>query len=184
MTQPFGSTATFNQGTTNQLNELAGQVDSVTSEARTSSNRLTNASGDSYRLNVFPAIITGATLISTNKWKYSWVEHVPGVTPPAGSTVGCRRSTVGEDDFVFFAVNGAEYDNSASGDYQSYGELAKNDPVADVTLLPIGGEDDAVAELTARQPLVMMMEFPIEDSTNSNARYMFFAANSVKVECA
>lgn len=184
MTQPFGPTTNINPSTARSLNDLASDVSDIKSEPASSSNRATNASGDSYRLNVFPAIITGSASLSSNKWKYSWVEHVPGTTPPAGATVGCRRSEVGGDAFTFFAVNGAEYDNSSSADYQSYGELVKNDAVAAVTLLPIGGETNATDGTSARQPMVLMMELPIEDSTNSGARYMFFAANSVKVECA
>lgn len=181
MINRFGSNLILNPELPRRLNELDREV----SNALLDNPVQDNASGDSYRYSVFPAVITGSQLITANRWKYSWVEHVPGVTPPAASTVACRRSTGGspEDDFELFAINGAECSNTTGQDYQSYGELAKSDANATVSLLPIGGEDDAGESLTARNPIVMMMELPIADSAFDSARFMFFAANSLKVEC-
>jgi hypothetical protein len=160
------------------------------------------------RYRMFPAILLNAEQKGVNRWKYAWVEYIPShlenPVPRVDQSLGvfCRRSdTRGNidlgteeepipetgEEFGLFALNGAEMFNTADDDeYQSFGVLPEETAEHTTTLLPIGafGEENDDEDDISRQCMVMMYEFPATDAKNDDCRYFFFAANSLKVECA
>jgi len=129
---------------------------------------------------MFMAELTGATPILANRvWKYSWTEK------PGG-----RSSTGGDDDYQFFALNGAEVANPQ--EQLSGGSILEtrvsfgvrvgslSDPPSEVTLLPLTeGPSPYVVMHEMPQPLTVTI-----GGTDYDCFHWFHAANQVDVACS
>ena len=197
----FGADITLTPEYLEDLNKISGNVQQLMTQNKETVT--VSDSGRAQEYDSFPAIITGVTSLGGNRWKYSWIEHVPGTDPnTSDTTTDTRRSSKSDtDDYALAAYNAAEVNNEAVasgsgtfGSRMSYGVKGGQSVTGSgggtgavevthiETVLPVGafGESDA----TSKKPMVWMTELPRLDqpfgASGGDFRFVFYAPNHVK----